>query len=433
MENLEHYDVHRANIRNSVILGLTVPGPRKPSTLFSLYSTFLNTYQIVVFFLMSLSVVLQQTSIHRILVDVDAAYCTMFGFAVSIYYSFYTKQLQELIKRFNEITNDCLNDPLDDGRTFKERLNTENRVVYKCASIIPLTTGICPMTYYAIGVARSLRLFGMDGKRDVTVDTIIPNLDQSPNFEIAQVTCMISIQLGITRKAAVEWFLISLMALSRTYINHIEMTLMKVFSDAQDRNLKSAEKHMVGELENDEIERKVHFNVESRLVEERIKLWVKIHQKVLRLNEDLIVALSPLMAFYLVNITTLSALTVFAVTMDEEMIFVEKMSMGYFGVSSVITLLLLCSFGNQLFLKSGKLANLAFYKCFESGSGMYSKNVYNSLKVIFQRTQSPIVYAPYKSPSFTFTNESSVSFAWSMISFFFAIKKLKEIASESKY
>ncbi|RZF47309.1 hypothetical protein LSTR_LSTR009800 [Laodelphax striatellus] len=426
MENLEHYDAHKANIRNSVILGLTVPGPRKPSPLFTFYSTFLNTYQIVVFFLMSLS--LQKTSIHRILVDVDAAYCTMFGFAVSIYYSFYTKQLQDLIKRFNEITNDCLSDPLDEGRTFKERLSSENRIVYKCASIIPLTTGICPMTYYAIGVARSLRLFGMDGKRDVTVDTIIPNLDQSPNFEIAQVTCMISIQLGITRKAAVEWFLISLMALSRSYINHIEMTLMKVFSDARNRNV------MVdnGELEKEASQREVELNVDSRVVEERIKLWVKIHQKVLRLNEDLIVALSPLLAFYLVNITTLSALTIFAVTMDEEMIFVEKMSMGYFGFGSVVTLFLLCSFGNQLFFKSGKVADLAFYKCFEKGSGMYSRNVYNSLKVIFQRTQSPIVYTPYKSPNFTFTNESSVSFAWSMISFFFAIKKLKEIASETK-
>ncbi|XP_039279881.1 uncharacterized protein LOC111059401 isoform X1 [Nilaparvata lugens] len=402
METFNFFNLHKANVRNSCILGLLVPGPKRQGASFKAFVFALDVYQVSVFCFMIYGI-FYQTRIHSILVDIDAAYCTLFGFAVSFYYSFCTKSFENILSKIDELTEACISDPLDKGHTFRTNIITENALLSKCTSIIPLSMSLCPFIFYAVTIVKMIKISGEEENESGSID-------HSQIAEAAQVVVsMMSIQLGITRKASVEWFVLSLMAHIRTYFNHLEATLMQVFqldNNNVDEQLNSSH---FGNLFNHS------QGVALPKAKDKLKLWIQIHQKLLRLTEDLIRVLSPFLAFYLVNITSLSALTVYAITMDKELNLVEKISMGYFGVTSMITLFFLCFFGSQLYLKSEKLAEAAFWKSFEDGDSTVSKEVHSCLRLILWRSHSPVLFAPYKSPTFTFTNESFVSHYLSFI------------------
>ncbi|XP_075210565.1 uncharacterized protein LOC142317910 [Lycorma delicatula] len=376
---------------------------------------------LTVFLLFSIQMV-QMKSVDRICIDFTGIITVLYGLFIAMYVAKITKPFKEILKFFDDITSTCLTDPLDHECTFHKRMLSDYKFlkIYNLVSVS--IVAVSAVEFFSLNVFRSLGVFRMDGKKVISVDIWIPDIDKSPNFEISQLLGMLGIFFAATQKQVMEGFIISLLALLCSYFDHLNMTADKIFNFDNS----SIKIHLQREfLKNHTVTTNEKLNL---ITEHNLKSWIKIHQNVLRLCRELTDLLSPMLAFYLVNITSLVAVAVISVTLTN-LPPAELISLSSYATFCGITLYLMCHYGSCILEKSDKTAQPIFWKCFQE-DGRVSKNVYQSLRIVFQRTLRPLVVSPFRSTNFELSKVSFVSIIGSIISVYFALKKIKEITAE---
>ncbi|XP_039282459.1 uncharacterized protein LOC111056321 isoform X2 [Nilaparvata lugens] len=369
MEDLLYYDVHKANVRNSTISGFTLPRSTDAGLKFKLYCIFIDWLLVVCFIFMAVQIS-HGRLVPAILPDVVSTYLMMYGVVGTVYYRYYFESFQRIFKAFNEITKECVEFPPIRGPNFRERILLENQLMYKCVSYIPATLLISAFTFYMPFVLRIL-LFGIRDEADerITDESTAGRLKEAGRHFL----CMLGAQFGGSRKATVEWFLASLMTLSLTHLNHLEAIAGDTVCGSSAINLPE---NYQSTMEQNEV----------LTVDNKVKKWVMIHQKILKLNSDISQTVNPLLIFYFT------------------------------------TIVLTCGVVTCVVIMSRQVSADLFWNSYKSEEFL-SRSILSNLKIILSRTHTPITFAAYKSDKINLMNETFVSCGFSIFSLISTIRK----------
>ncbi|XP_039278148.1 odorant receptor coreceptor-like [Nilaparvata lugens] len=169
---------------------------------------------------------------------------------------------------------------------------------------------------------------------------------------------------------------------------------------------------------------------EEQVCSTGLKHWIKLHQEVLSVTEDIIDLYSPMLCVYFLYIYSTVAFTIYSALQNTHShTLVEVMVLVYFTLMTLTNFYILCHYGNKIKEQSENTIRAVFaapwYDC-----SHFQKTF---LKIVILRSQKAIIVTSFSSTVFDLTNSTFIVIMKSIVSFYLGLVKMRqqaEISSE---
>ncbi|RZF44884.1 hypothetical protein LSTR_LSTR004509 [Laodelphax striatellus] len=318
----------------------------------------------------------------------------------NIYLLYKREHFYKIIDRIDYLIDNFNADKETGVNEFEMKVKIDFETLNKITTVGCLSMSLLPVINNTQKLIRGWKWFGMDGVRVFNYQ--VPYFAQlSPIYELTIFLQASSLFWVCSEQCCIIYLFSIFFFLITHFFEHLHQVIGSVLEEEGDQLCSMGLKH-----------------------------WIKLHQEVLSVTEDIIDLYSPMLCVYFLYIYSTVAFTIYSALQNTHShTVVEVMVLVYFTLMTLTNFYILCHYGNKIKEQSENTIRAVFaapwYDCTH-----FQKTL---LKMVILRSQKAIVVTSFNSSVFDLTNSTFIVIMKSIVSFYLGLVKMRqqaEISSE---
>ncbi|CAH1406485.1 unnamed protein product [Nezara viridula] len=318
------------------------------------------------------------------------------GFLATIHQWRFRDRLKRLTDKMDNIAKDIIRSGLGKEKSFL-RLYHKNAKLMSFLVEYSLILGTIPTLIYCLSVP-VLDWFAGQYRSHFPVLIESPFDERAPIvYEVVVLlvaACMIT---SICKKVVTDCLFISLFKMEIAFLKYLSLAMTSMKKD-----------FLIGD---------------NAFIDKKLKLWIKLHQSVLKSVDELILISSPVVIIYYVTVISIVVCGTFVQIMKDNENLLQSLTITVFISITLVYYFLWANTADQLTAEAQNLAQVAY----DTPWYRMQKGHSSLVRMVIMMSSRPIRLTAYRAPVFLLNRENYAAFVVSAISAFVTFCQMKAL------
>nr|WVD93653.1 odorant receptor 40 [Graphosoma rubrolineatum] len=318
------------------------------------------------------------------------------GFLATIHQSLFRARLKRLTDKLDNIAKEIIFSGLGEEHSFLRLYNKNAKLMTTLVNKSVILGAMAP-PIYCLSVP-AMDWFAGQYRSHFPVLIESPFDERAPVvYEVVVLLVAACMSASIAKKVITDCLFISLFQIEIAFLKYLSLSLTNM--------------------------KKEFLKGDGALIDKKLKLWIKLHQSVLRSINELILISSPVVIFYYVTVICIVVCGTFVQIMKDNDNIFQSLSISVFISITLVYYFLLANTADQLTVEGQNLAHAAY----DTPWYQMKKRHSSLIRMIITISSRPIQLTAYSAPVFLLNRENFAGFVVSAISAFVTFCQMKAL------